>query len=219
LRRLQREFARINERLSAPRDPMSDDVVQNMVAGYAFVDALVAAGVDLFAMGNLKYLLELNTIVLCGQSPRRRQEYARHLEATEQRFYEQREGGIQDLIESYARHHHESAWKRAAGVYVRILSKPQLFIEGNHRTGALTMSYILIRDGKPPFVLTVENAGAYFDPSTIIRDTAKQSLAMLFRLPGIRERLAKVLSEHADRRYLLPPSTTADDRDGSPAVV
>jgi ABC-type phosphate transport system substrate-binding protein len=29
----------------------------------------------------------------------------------------------------------ESAWKRAAGVYVRILSQPQLYIEGNHRTG------------------------------------------------------------------------------------
>jgi hypothetical protein len=211
LRRVQREFARINERLSAPRDPMSDDVVQNMVAGYAFVDALVAADIDLFAMGSLKYLLELNTIVLCGPSPMRRQQYTRHLEATEQRFYEEREGGIQDLIEWYIRHDDESVWKRAAGVYLRILSKPQLFIEGNHRTGALTMSYILIREGKPPFVLTVENAGAYFDPSTIIRDTPKQSLAMLFRLPGIRQRLATVLSEHADRRYLLP-RTIADDR-------
>ena len=63
------------------------------------------------------------------------------------RFYEEREGGIQDLVEWYAGHRGESAWDRAAGVYVRILSKPQLFIEGNHRTGALLMSYILLRDG------------------------------------------------------------------------
>jgi hypothetical protein len=204
LRCVQRQLGRINQRLHAPRDPMGDDVVQNMVAGYAFVDALVAADVDLFAMGNLKYLLELNRIVLCGPSRVTRDEYARHMEATEQRFYEEQDGGIQDLVEWYVRHGAESAWRRAAGVYVRILSKPQLFIEGNHRTGALTMSYILIRDGEPPFVLTVENAAAYFEPSTVIRNTHKQSLAMLFRSRTIRERLAKVLSDHADRRYLLP---------------
>jgi hypothetical protein len=50
------------------------------------------------------------------------------------------------------------AWKRAAGVYVRTLSEPELFIEGNHRSGALVMSYILAREGYPPFVLTAENA-------------------------------------------------------------
>jgi hypothetical protein len=37
------------------------------------------------------------------------------------------------------------------------------------------MSYILVSEGKPPFVLTVENAAAYFDPSSVIRDTAKKA--------------------------------------------
>jgi hypothetical protein len=101
------------------------------------------------------------------------------------------------------RHDDQSVWSRAAGAYTRILSKPQLTIEGNHRAGALVMSYILVRDGEPPFVLSVENAGAYFDPSTVIRNTAKNSAARLFRLPGNRKRLAALLREHADRRYLL----------------
>ena len=65
------------------------------------------------------------------------------------------------------------------------------------------LSYILVRDGAPPFVLSAENAGAYFDPSTVIRNTAKNSAAMLFRLPGIRKRLAALLCEHSDRTYLL----------------
>jgi len=64
------------------------------------------------------------------------------------------------------------------------------------------MSYILVRDGEPPFVLSVENAGAYFDPSAVIRNTAKNSAAMLFRLPGIRKRLAALLREHSDCRHL-----------------
>jgi len=192
---------------------MSDAVVANMVAGYARVDRLVADGVDLFAMGSLKHLLELNTIVLCGCDQDGRAAYAGHLRSTEQRFYEEREGGIRDVVEWYARHRRASAWHRAAGVYVRILSRPQLFIEGNHRTGALAMSYILMRDGLPPFVLTTENAPAYFDPSTVIRTTRKQSLGSLFRLSGIKRRLAVVLARHANPAYLITGNGAASPRD------
>jgi hypothetical protein len=199
------EFARINARLRSPRDPMGEDVVRNMVAGYAQVDELVAGAIDVFAMGNLKHLLELNTVVLCGNDPARRLEYARHRATTEQRFYEEREGGIRDLVEWLERHGWRSVWQRAAGLYVRILSRPQLFVEGNHRTGTLIMSYILLREGEPPFVLTPENAAAYFDPSTAIRNIQKQGLAMLLRSPGLRKHLARVLVDHADRRFLRDP--------------
>jgi Fic family protein len=85
-----------------------------------------------------------------------------------------------------------------------MLSKPQLFIEGNHRTGALLMSYILVRDGLPPFVLSAESAAAYFDPSTAIRDVDKNSPAMIFRLSRVRERLATLLRERSDPHHLLP---------------
>src|SRR5262249_57770843 len=92
LRQIQQGFEAVTARLSAHREPMSDPVVENLLAGYGFVDALVAAGIDLFAMGNLKYLLELNTIVLCGTDPLRRERYARHIEATERHCYEARDG-------------------------------------------------------------------------------------------------------------------------------
>jgi hypothetical protein len=200
---VQQEFARINQALSPPRDAMSDDAVRNMVAGYELVDALVAGGIDLFAMGNLKYLLELNTTVLCGTDPGKREEYARHRQTTEQRFYEEQRGGIRDLVEWYEGRRGDSPWMRAAGVYIRLLSRPQLFVEGNHRTGALAMSYVLVRENEPPFVLTTENAATYFDPSAVIQDTEKQGLTMLFRSPGLTRRLATFLLEHADRTYLL----------------
>jgi hypothetical protein len=203
LRGVQAEFARINQSLSAHRDPLDDRVVDNMVAGYAYVDALVAAGTDMLALGHVKHLLGLNTLVLCGRSEARRAAHAGHLAASERRFYEEREAGIQDVVEWHARHADEPAWSRAAGLYVRMLSKPQLFIEGNHRTGALVMSSILLREGQPPFVLSVENAAVYFEPSTVIRDIHKHSPGSLFRAPGIRRRLAALLREHADSRYLL----------------
>ena len=202
LRRVQREFARINERLRSRRDPMDDRVVDNLLAGYALVDALAADRVDLFAMGQLRHWLELNTLVLCGTSAARRAEYASHLAATERRFYDTPAAGIQDVVEWHARHRGESAWSRAAGVYVRILGKPQLFIEGNHRTGSLVMSYLLLRAGHPPFVLSVDNAAAYFDPSSVLSDSRKGSAAMLVRSPWLRRRLATLLQAHANPRYL-----------------
>ncbi len=188
---------------------MSDTVIENLLAGYTFVDVLVEWDIDVFAMGKHKYLLELNNIVLCGPDQSSRAEFSRHIEATKTRFYEEPEGGIEDLVEWRARHLHESVWKLAAGVYVRSMSKPQLFIEGNHRTGTLLASYILLRAGKPPFVLTVDNAVAYFEPSTVIRNTSKLGPMGLFRLPGIKKRFAKFLEGQADERYLLSSTVRA----------
>ena len=175
-----------------------------MLAGYARVDALVSEDVDLFAMGSHQHLLALNHIVLCGEAAAPDPEYARHRLTTEERFYEEREGGIGDLVEWYARHAHASPWRRAAGVYIRILSAPQLFIEGNHRTGALIISYLLLRAGLPPFVLTPATAAAYFGPSTLIRNTRRNGIGRLFRLPGLTRRFASFLAAHADPVYLLP---------------
>jgi hypothetical protein len=65
------------------------------------------------------------------------------------------------------------------------------------------MSYILLREGRPPFVVSLENATAYFEPSTVLRDIAKHSAASLFRAPGIRRRLAALLRESSEARYAL----------------
>jgi prophage maintenance system killer protein len=202
LRGVQARFAGINQRLAAHRDPLDDRVVDNMLAGYAFVDALVAAGTDVLALGQLKHLLELNTLVLCGASEARRAAHAGHRTATERRFYDEPDAGIQDVVEWYAGHDDEPVWSRAAGVYVRMLSTPQLFIEGNHRTGVLMMSYVLLREGRAPFVLTAENAEAYFEVSTALRHTHKRGPIALFRLPRLRRRLAALLRGHDDARYL-----------------
>ena len=65
------------------------------------------------------------------------------------------------------------------------------------------MSYLLAREGKPPFVLTVDNAKAYFDPSTLIKATRKTSFALLFKLPHLVRDFAQFLKVRADYRYLL----------------
>jgi hypothetical protein len=189
--------------LRARRESLDPDIVANMMAGYQFVDSLLAQRVDLLAMGNLKLFLEINALVLFGSDVAVRAGAAFQLAVSEQRFYEQEGGGIRDVVEWYDLHRANSVWRRAAGVYISILSEPQLFIEGNHRTGALVVSYILAREGRPPFVLTAENAKAYLDPSTLITETRKHSLVALFRIPKIKRYFAQFLKEQADRRYLI----------------
>lgn len=208
LRAVQHNFPEINRLLKTPRDSLDDQVITNMMAGYRYADALAADGVDLFAIGASKHFLELNALVLCGTDPHERAREEAHLKATAQRFYEENGGTISDLAAWYALHRGECVWHRAAGVYVRLLSEPQLFIEGNHRTGALIMSCILIGDGRPPFVLSLENAHGYFDPSTLITKTKKTPLGMLFRLPKLKCEFAKFLREKADDRYLMRRTIT-----------
>jgi len=203
LQAVQEDFARINKGLSVPRDPMTDEVRLNMMAGYRCVDKALARGRNLFELGNSKRIFELNMLVLCGADQAIREDCAQHMKSAEKRFYGH-VGGIGDLMEWLRQHKGDDVWKRAAGAYIHVLSQPQLYIEGNHRTGALIMSYILARAGRPPFVLSLENAKAYFEPSTLVKETKKHSLSMLTRLPKLKKKFARLLIESADKRFLNP---------------
>lgn len=124
-----------------------------------------------------------------GRDPARRLEYAQHLAATEEHFFNNVEGGIKDLYNWYQAYRSESVWKRAAGVYVRILSKPQLFIEGNNRTGSLIVSYLLMRAGLPPFVLTLDNAEWLLQSVIGHPQPAKHGVKALYELPKIKKNM------------------------------
>lgn len=203
LQKTQAVFEVINDRLKVHRDRLDDEVVANMVSGYAYVDELIRDGNrNPFALGSLHELLEINRLVLCGPLASRRNAYAEHLKATERHFYDEREGGVRDLVEWMEDHRRHGVWERAAGIYIRVLSKPQLFLEGNHRSGTLIMSYVLGRAGLPPFVLTPENAAPYFDPSTLITNTPKKSLTMLFRMPSMKKHFAAFLKEQSNPAFL-----------------
>jgi len=197
LREVQHRFAELSRHFTEPRDPLTDEVLQNVLDGYALIDDYVARDIDLFDLQQLNLMLEINATVLCGRDPERRQEFAQHLAATEEHFFNNIEGGIKDLFNWYCAYRSELVWKRAAGVYVRILSKPQLFIEGNNRTGSLIVSYLLMRAGLPPFVLTLDNAEGYFNPSSVIRNSAKHGVKALYELPKIKKKYAAFLEAQA----------------------
>lgn len=202
LRALQANFEQINATLDTPRDPLNDAVLERMLLGYQQVDAYLADNVDLFALGNSPLLLELNIRVLCGLDTAVRAECASQVEATKEHFYAQTDGGVESLVNWVHGLNGASVHRRAASTYIHILSQPQLFIEGNHRTGSLVMSWILARAGKPPFVLSVENAKAYFDPSALVKSSRKHTLRMLLERPKLVKRFAELLKDDAEKIHL-----------------
>jgi hypothetical protein len=201
---VQRNFPRLNSEMDAERSFFHHKMLSNMVAGYRYVDTVIAARVNLFASGHSKAILELNNIVLYGTDPQRRIRYSKSLEYNEKHFYQQ--GGIGELMDAYQMHRHESVWKQAAIVYLHMVSQPQLFVEGNNRTGTLLMSYLLVRKGKPPFVLTVDNAKSFFHPSAMIGKSKRHSITMFFYMQKLKHYFARLLKEEANPHYLLPPS-------------
>ena len=203
LRKVQRNFERINKKLHVQRDPLEDIIVENIMLGYTYIDELLGKKVNLLHRRGLHHILELNHIVLCGNDPKIRKEFHQHVTSTTDRFYEQKECNIGEVISVYNKWRDKSAWKRAAAVYIYHISQPQLFFEGNHRTGALLMSYILASEGKPPFVLSVDNAEAYFNPSTLAKLTRKSMVTKMWKLPKIQKKFAKFLKKQAETQFLI----------------
>ncbi|PNG25666.1 hypothetical protein [Methylocella silvestris] len=212
LREVQRVFPQINKELFDRRDSLDDEVIENMMQAYALVDQLLTDRVDIFAMGQLNHWLKLNAVVLCGADPQVVQRHHRLLEATATRFYDEPGAGIGDVMDWYALNRGKSVWRRAAGVFNRILSDPQLFIEGNHRSGALIMSYVLAREGYPPFVLTKENARGFFNPSSVIKKAKKRSFIMQYKFQKFTGLFADYLQNQQNPAFLASTRTKTEKK-------
>jgi len=201
LRDLQRQFPAINAVLNCRRDDFTDTVRQNMLTAYEFLDSVVDEGLDLFSREGLEALLQLNHLVLLGRGydPR---DFRRHITVTRRQFFDNFRRYVKPIRRWYRRHETENPYKVASQVYVGVLSQPQLFQEGNHRTGSLIASGILLQNGCPPFVLTRQNALAYFNPSSEIKFTDKRTVRGKFRLPKYQREFREFLQQNVNQAYV-----------------
>lgn len=203
LKQTQWLFDEIDQSLNARRDPLTAETVENMVEAYNFVDQLLARKIDLFAMGNSSLLLEINALILCGNDNKNRKNYSLHIAQTRRQFYEDPQGGIASLMEWWDFHANDNLWRKVAGLYIQITSQPQLFFEGNHRSAILMVSYVLGREGYPPFVLTPDNAKELLDQSKSISDLRKHGFSALIQLPKLINQLAATLKQGLEQRHSL----------------
>jgi hypothetical protein len=201
LRDVQRHFPAINALLHCRRDDFTDTVRKNMIAAYEFLDAMVAQDLDLFSRNGLEALLQLNHIVLLGRGYDAKA-FGGHIAATRHQFFANFRDYVKPIRRWYQKHQTENPYKVASQIYVGVLSQPQLFQEGNHRTGALIASGILLQNDCPPFVLTRQNAIAYFNPSSEIKFTDKRTVRGKLRLPKYQRAFRDFLKLNVNWAYV-----------------
>ena len=141
--------------------PFTAPIRMRMMSAYKYLDALLAQQIPPFSTESIGHMLVLNERVHYGTDQHLMSEYATAMEATAEKFYQH----IEPIRYWYEQHTKRGnpPLKIAAEIYVSILGYPQLYIEGNHRTGSLIANWITVYHGFPPFILSVEQAFSSFN--------------------------------------------------------
>lgn len=183
------------------KDEFSYIVRDNLVLAYAYLDLLIRDRMAPFSKESIDQMLELNHIVHYGHDEELRFEYREAKQATADRFYEH----IEPIAAWYKKHEakNDNSIKLAAEIYVAILGKPQLYDEGNHRTGNLIANWIDAYSGLGIFVLNSANAVSYFAPAAEIKYfTDKSTWRGRMKLPKYRKKFGEFWQNNIDERYL-----------------
>jgi hypothetical protein len=206
LEKVEREWPRIDAELDRSgigrKDLFSAFLKGNMVRAYGLLDDLVSRQVHPFSRHGIEHMLTLNNRVHYGSDCVLMAEFASAIDANATKFRD----NIEPVVAWYEKHarRDDHPLKLAAETYVSILGHPQLFIEGNHRTGSLIASWINMHAGFPPFVLSVDNAIAYFGPSAEIKRFAdKSTWRGRARLPKYRKSFREFWERHVEARYVI----------------
>ena len=203
LKGFQNVFPQINDQLAIRREELTDSMVSQIVDAYEFLNSLLRRDMDLFTPAGLHALLEMNHIVLCGTNKQIRAQYYFHLEETRRSFLRQIRP-IKDWV--LKKRKENDPYYLATGFYSRMLSRPQLFLEGNHRTGNVILNYLLISKRSAPYIVSESNAHGYFDISGDIKFTENGNyLDTALRMPGHRNRFRAFLKSQVRDRYLHNP--------------
>jgi hypothetical protein len=184
--------------------PFDATIRKRMLSAFQYIDDLLAQQIVPFSPEGIGHMLTLNERVHYGTDQQLIAEYAKAIEATAEKFYQR----IEPIQQWYERHIQRGnhPLKIAAEIYISILGYPQLYIEGNHRTGSLVANWISIYYGFSPFVLSADNAISFFAPSAEIKKFAnKSSWRGLTQLPKFRKSFLIFWENHIDSQYLLLP--------------
>lgn len=184
------------------KDAFNEVVKLRMISAFTYLDELLSEQIPPFSPASIEPMLLLNQRVHYGTDGQLLAEYVRAREATAEKFYQH----IEPIQQWYERHTErgDHPLKIAAEIYVSILGYPQLFIEGNHRTGSLIADWITVYYGFPPFVLSADNAIAYFAPSAEIKSFAdKSTWRGRARLPKYRKSFLHFWERHIESQYLI----------------
>ncbi len=167
--------------------PFDQALMDNMLCAWDYIDYFIRKKkYSLLSKEGGPDMLEINHRVHYGLDYVQRDEYCKALSATTEKFSRH----IVPIRKYYKRQTalRTSTHKIAAEIYIAILGQPQLFIEGNHRSGSIIASWVNLADNKPPFVLSVDNALAFFKPAQEIKKFNKRAMwRSLTKLPKYKK--------------------------------
>lgn len=207
LLRVEKNWAEIDDNLAKLRIgkkdvPFNKELRERMMSAYAYLNPLLLRHVEPFSESSLDKMLELNHLVHFGSDNSLRLEYHAAVLASNDKFYK----NIGVISSWYKKHkeHKDHPLKIAAEIYVGTVGYPQLFIEGNHRTGSIIASWINMYHGYAPFVLSVDNAIAFFEPSSEIKFFSDKSTWVgRIKLPKYKKSFRNFWENHLEDKYIL----------------
>jgi hypothetical protein len=178
--------------------PFDKLLMENMLIAWDYIDYFIKKkDYSLLSNKGGPDMLEVNHRVHYGMNNSLRYEFEKAIEATTEKFSRQ----VVPIRQYYRKKKKldTSAYRMAAEVFVAIVGMPQLFIEGNHRSGSIIASWINLVNEKPPFVLTVENAVAFFKPAQEIKKFNTKSLwRSMTKLPKYKQDFKNFWKTHCD---------------------
>ena len=184
--------------------PFTELIRLRMMFAYEYLDYLLSIQEEPFANDEVERMLFINQRVLYGMDLKLIRERKGAIELNAERYYQQRKP-----LANWYNNHKRYAKRRnnlklPGQVYVSTLREPQLFLEGNHRSGSIIASWVSIYHGEAPFILSPENAVAYFQPS---REIEGFDNLMLKRgrkgLPKYNKSFMTFWKNNIDPKYLL----------------
>ena len=187
------DFGRINATIDSQRDSFDETLAGKLLQAYDWLNKHLASASPLALLAP-QDMLELNMIVHMGTDPAARGDYQGFISYTEEKFARYSPA----LIEWFNRQEGRGAnpYTIAAGLYVRVLARPQLFSDGNHRTGSLIANYYLLTKDQAPFILTCDNAVNFLNLASDVKFKRDDIWSNFKRAVGWRDESARM------RRFL-----------------
>jgi hypothetical protein len=181
---------------STKKLPLTDFEFNNIIKAFEHVNVLIKRPEikpeDILDINNLCiYGIKLSDFSSRGDLGNNRSiwEFMGAMQYNREKFYER----IGSIWQWFVRHTDISPYRLAAGLHTRIVSGPQLFVEGNHRTGSLLMAYVFAKMGIDPFHLDSDTAAEFFDISHEIKFCSKTQPIKWLKLLYQRGKLTKFL--------------------------
>ncbi|MFA5373870.1 MAG: hypothetical protein WC354_06800, partial [Candidatus Omnitrophota bacterium] len=153
-------------------------------------------------------LLEINLLLTVGGNRFVYPYYRQFISRTRGSFSR----SIGPVWEWYRRHESSPPVEKAAGLAARMmLSQPNLFEDGNHRSAAVVMALILLKEGNAPFIPNKSNIKALLSITGAIQSLKRDSFVHILPLLIYQGRLGRFLDNNTSEAFLIPEYGSSRD--------